>query len=79
MKELDEVLGTIPITAEELDEIEKEILKAERYYDLLAQKDELEAEIMRLQEVIKQLDNLPSGTQLCVQCVESEGKNKCKP
>lgn len=79
MKELGEVLDSIPTSPEELDEIEKEILKAERYYELLEQKEELDAEIKRLEAIIKELDNLPSTTEMCVQCVESEGKNKCKP
>lgn len=79
LKELGEVLDAIPLSPEELDVIEEEIVKAERYYELLAQKDELEAEVKRLKDVVDQLDNLPNATEMCVRCVESEGENRCSP
>lgn len=72
LKELGIILDAIPSTKRELDEVEEEIKKAERYFQLLRQIKELERQVFSMENVVAQLEELPNN--LCNADVHPEGK-----
>lgn len=73
LKELGEIFYSVPLKEEELDEIEEEIAKGEKYFILLEQKEHLEADLYGLEKIANELENL-SG-ELCNPNIHPEGKD----
>lgn len=71
IKELDIIIGAVPISEEEMYTIEKEINKGDQYFQLLTQIKELEEEVNTLEIISSQLSNLPDN--LCSADIHPEG------
>lgn len=72
LKELDAVIAAVPISEEELNNVEQELNKANLYFQLQQQIEEMEKEVNLLGNVALQLEELP--TNLCNAEVHPEGK-----
>lgn len=72
LKELDNVIATVPISEKELLDIEREINKGNRYFELQEQIEVMKKEVKLLGDVAAQLEELP--TNLCSADVHPEGK-----
>lgn len=71
VKELDIIIEAVPITEDELNNIEEEINKGNEYFQLLQNIKELEQEVNTLESIASQLNNLPET--LCSADVHPEG------
>lgn len=71
VKELDSIIGTVPITNEELNNIEDEINKGNEYFLLLQQVKKMEEEVNIIETIAIQLNSLPED--LCSANVHPEG------
>lgn len=72
IKELDSVVATVPVSERELLDVEREIQKGNRYFELQQQIEEIGRDVKVLGDVAAQLEELP--TNLCSADVHPEGK-----
>lgn len=65
IKEVSSLLDALPSTPEELLEIEREIEQAEKYFEMIDKKNEIEKEVEGLKNILKELEKLPENKEIC--------------
>lgn len=71
IKELDSIIEAVPITEDELNNIEEEINKGNEYFQLLQTIKDLEQEVNTIEIISSELNSLPKT--LCSADVHPEG------